>query len=373
MFLSAKERLETIRACRDCPMCHPVDLAAMVTGRESNTPRGRGMTLWGLETGLLSWEGEGVSPILYQAFLDGLPQEWCEGNYDFDEMVIDGRRTLVEKGLAPTAVSAAARHIRETGNPYGAEEKAVSSLLGSSPGSPPEVILFLGSSARVQRPQTAQALGKILRALEIPFEVLEGESDSGFLSYQLGDFSAAGQQAKKVAASLARCRARQLLCLSASAYRMFTTRYSRFGAALPQGMSVIHATEFLGELLHEGRLILKRRLPAPVTYHDPCCLARFTYVLNPPRKILNALAPQGFVEMDWSGKKARSCGGCGGVPFTFPEISEKASRIRVEEALRTGARILASADPECEHHLSRAAAQGEVEVKDLVELVAEAI
>ena len=373
MFLSAKERLETIRACRDCPMCHPVDLAAMVTGRESNTPRGRGMTLWGLESGLLSWEGEGVSAILYQAFLDGLPQEWCEGNYDFDEMVIAGRKTLVEKGLAPTAVSDIARRIRETGNPYGAEEKAVSSLVGSSPGSPPEVVLFLGSSARVQRPQTALALGKILGALGIPFEVLEGESDSGFLSYQLGDFPAAAEQAKKLASSLARCRARKLLCLSASAYRMFTTRYPRFGAALPQGMAVVHVTEFLGELLDEGRLTLKRRLPAPVTYHDPCCLARFTYVLAPPRKILSALAPQGFVEMGWSAKKARSCGGCGGVPFTYPEISGEAARIRVEEALLTGARILASADPECEQHLSGAVQKGEMEVKDLVELVADAL
>ncbi len=105
MFFTESERLETVRACRDCPMCHLIDTVAMITGRESNTPRGRAMTLWGLEKGLLSWESEGVPQILYQAFLDGLAQEWCEGNYDNDELVIDGRKTLVEKGRAHPAVS----------------------------------------------------------------------------------------------------------------------------------------------------------------------------------------------------------------------------------------------------------------------------
>jgi heterodisulfide reductase subunit D len=373
VFLSAKEKLETIRACRDCPMCHPVDMVAMVTGKESNTPRGRSMTLWGLETGLLSWDSEGVASILYQAFLDGLPQEWCEGNYDFDEMVIDGRKTLVAKGFAPAAVSSIALRIRETGNPYGIKEKGTTLLVGSSPASPPEVVIFLGSSARVQRPQTALALGKILRTLGISFEVLEDEADCGLLSYQLGDFKSAAEQAKKVADSLTRCRAKKLISLSAPAYRMFTTRYARLGAALPEGMNIVHVTEFLSELITQDRLTLKRKIGNKVTYHDPCCLARFTYVLDPPRKIVLALAGDNFAEMDWSGKKARSCGGCGGVPFTHPEISEKAARIRVEEALRTGARILTSADPECEHHLSGAVQEGEIEVKDLVELVADAL
>jgi Fe-S oxidoreductase len=370
MFLTESERLQTIKACRDCPMCHPVDLFAQVTGKEANTPRGRGMTLWGLEKGILSWESEGVSGIFYQAFLDGLPQEWCEGNYDFDEMVIDARKTLVEKGLAPAVVSEIARRIRETGNPYGIKEKGVSALVGKSFAAAPEIAIFFGSAARTQRPQTAKALVKILHHLKIGFEVLEEETDSGFLSYQLGDFRAAAEQAKKVVTQLKNIRAKKLVVLSASAYRMFTTRSARFGSPLPEGLKVLQATEFLSELLDQGKLVFKKKLTKPVTYHDPCCLARFTYVLEPPRKILAALSESPFVEMDWSGKQARSCGGCGGVPFTCPEISEKASRLRVEEALKTKAGILASADPECEAMLSRAAQ--EIEVKDIVELVAEA-
>jgi Fe-S oxidoreductase len=371
MFLTESERLQTIKACRDCPMCHPVDLFGQVTGKEANTPRGRGMTLWGLEKGLLSWKSEGVPEIFYQAFLDGLPQEWCEGNYDFDEMVIDARKTLVEKGLAPAIVSEIARRIRETGNPYGVKEKDVSALVGNASSVRPEIAIFLGSAARTQRPQTAKAFVRILHHLAIGFEVLEEETDSGFLSYQLGDFGAAAEQAKNVANQLKNIQAKKLVVLSASAYRMVTTRFARFGAPLPEGLKVLQATEFLGELLDQGRLVFKKKLTRPVTYHDPCCLARFTYVLEPPRKILAALCESSLVEMNWSGKQARSCGGCGGVPFTYPEISEKAGRIRVEEARKTGAQILVSADPECEEMLSRVA--DKIEVRDIVELVAEAI
>jgi Fe-S oxidoreductase len=118
-------------------------------------------------------------------------------------------------------------------------------------------------------------------------------------------------------------------------------------------------------------LVLRKKLKKPITYHDPCCLARFTYLLEPPRNILAALAESPIAEMNWSGSQARSCGGCGGVPFTYPEISEKASQVRVEEARKTGAQILVSADPGCEEMLGRVAK--EIEVRDIVELVAEAI
>jgi Fe-S oxidoreductase len=371
MFLTEPERLQTIKACRDCPMCHPVDVFAQVTGKEANTPRGRAMTLWGLEKGLLSWESEGVSDIFYQAFLDGLPQEWCEGNYDFDEMIIGARKTLVEKGLAPAVVSEIAGRIREIGNPRGISEKGVSAIVGQSPSTNPEIAIFLGSAARTERPQAAMALAEILRRLKIGFEVLEEESDSGFLSYQFGDFQTAAAQAKKIVDQLKKIRAKKLVVLSASAYRMITTRFARFGSPFPEGLKVLHAAEFLCELLARGKLVFRKKLDRPVTYHDPCCLARFTYVLEQPRKLLAALCESPPVEMNWNSKHARSCGGCGGVPFTYPDISQQASRLRVEEALQTKARVLASADPECEAMLSRVAQR--IEVKDIIELVAEAI
>jgi len=57
--------------------------------------------------------------------------------------------------------------------------------------------------------------------------------------------------------------------------------------------------------------------------------------------------------MEWHGRKAHTCGETGGVAFTDPELSGKAAQMRMEQAARTGAEILVSADPECEEILAR--------------------
>jgi len=374
MFFTREERLETLRACRDCPMCHHTDAIAWVTGKETNTPRGRGMALWGLEKGILSWDDDGVSDILYKSLLDGLAQEWCDGNYDHDELVIDGRNRTLERGKAPLEVVQVLKNIREKGNPYGLKEGGIETLVkGCRVEKDPEVILFFGSSARIHRPEIIVAVIKIMSFLKIPFTFLDPEVDSGFLFYQFGDFKGAADYGKWVAGMIRRLETSKLIVLSASDYRMFTTRYSRFGSPLPKGMNVIHITEFLNQLLKDKRLIFQKTIKEKVTYHDPCHLGRFTDVVEPPRELINAIAGPYFIEMEWNRKRAHCCGGGGGISFIFPEISEKISRIRVEEALREEAKILVTSCPDCKQMLNRAIQPGEIEIKDISEIIADVI
>jgi len=377
MFITDEERLAVVKACRDCPMCHHIDRVPWITGKESNTPRGRAMTLWGLEKQLLSWEDDGVCDVLYKALLDGLPMEWCDGNYDNDELVIHGRRRLVEKGQSPAVVKTIARNIETAGNPFSVKDEGVKALVDEAGGmidGTPELVVFFGSSARLQRKEVGLSFIRVLRHLGIPFEVLEGESDSGFLSYQLGDFKTSKGQAQKLTEILEGCKAKILVSLSASAYRMFTTRYMRFGAALPEGMTAMHATEFLSDLLDRGVMVLKKKIGKKVTYHDPSCLARYTYVIEPPRKLLSTLAGSNFVEMEWSGPKAHSAGETGGLSFTYPDIAEQVSRMRVEEALAVESKVLVSSDCFCEEMLDRSIHEGEeIEVKGLIELIENAL
>ncbi len=83
MFLSKEERAETIKACRFCPMCHIADRTAQLVRRESYTPRGRAAILAAIEAGFLEWD-ETVADIMYTTLNDGLIQEWCVGNYDYE-------------------------------------------------------------------------------------------------------------------------------------------------------------------------------------------------------------------------------------------------------------------------------------------------
>ena len=86
MFLTDEERKLTIQGCRFCPMCYHADTVAGITCKETHSPRGRGLILFGLENGVLKWDDPAVADVLYKSFTDGLPQEWCAGHYDADEL-----------------------------------------------------------------------------------------------------------------------------------------------------------------------------------------------------------------------------------------------------------------------------------------------
>jgi len=331
------------------------------------------MTLWGIEKKLLAWEDEGVSDIMYTALLDGLAQEWCDGNYPNDELINDSRRSLVEKGLAPAVVKSIASSLKKYRNPFFMKEAGVNALVDEAGGrvaGEPELVIFFGSTVRVKRQAAALSFIRILRKLKISFEVLDAEPDSGFLSYQLGDFETAENQAKRVVTLLNGCKAKKLVSLSASAYRMFKTRYKQFGAALPEDLAVQHVTEFISDLLESGRLTVNKKISKKITYHDPASLGRFTFVHKAPRDLLDAItAPDHFVEMEWNRARANSAGETGGLSFTYPEIARYVARLRVEEALATGAEILACSDGLCEGMLELVSERPEIEIKSLIELV----
>lgn len=376
MFLNEKERIETLKACRDCPMCHVADTIAMITGRELNTPRGRAMVLWGLEKGILSWQSEGIDKILYQAFLDGLPNEWCEGHFDPDELVIYGRKILFEKGLAPSFVYSISDNIKKTGNPWGKNEESLYTIVkeeGAKISSYPEIVVYFGSYARIERVQVIKSLVRILNKLNYPFEIITGEIDSGFIPYQFGDFLSASYQAKRLVELLSQCKAKKLVILGGSDYRMIKTRYFHFGCALPNEMEIQHVSEFFQKLFDEGRLTFKRKINNKLTYHDPCSLARFTYINDQPRKVLKEIAGENFIEMEFHGRKSLPCGSCGGVSLLYPEISKSAANFLIKEALNLKVEIIVSNDPACEVNLIESARSTRLSVFNFVELILEVI
>jgi heterodisulfide reductase subunit D len=140
---------------------------------------------------------------------------------------------------------------------------------------------------------------------------------------------------------------------------------------------VIHHTVFLQELIDSGKLRLQgggsfkgRR----ITYHDSCYLGRANNIYEAPRKVLEALDAE-LVEM----KRCRSrglCCGAGGAQM-FKEEEPGSTRVnweRTEEALSTGATVIASACPFCNTMLTDGVKKWEKEeqvaVYDVAELVA---
>ena len=140
---------------------------------------------------------------------------------------------------------------------------------------------------------------------------------------------------------------------------------------------VIHHTNFLQQLIDEGRIKLNDAdsfKGKRITYHDSCYLGRANDIYEAPRKVLEALDAE-LVEM----KRCRSnglCCGAGGAQM-FKEEEKGVKRInqeRTDEAIETGANIIAAACPFCNTMLTDGVKSKEkedsVQVLDVAEIVA---
>lgn len=139
---------------------------------------------------------------------------------------------------------------------------------------------------------------------------------------------------------------------------------------------VIHHTQLLQELINTGRLKLQgggEFKGKRITYHDSCYLGRVNGVYEAPRKVLEALDVE-LVEMKRCKTKGLCCGAGGAQMFKEDEPGDKRiNSERAEEAIKTGAGVVAANCPYCLTMMrDGVAAEGkedEVMVYDLAELI----
>ena len=143
---------------------------------------------------------------------------------------------------------------------------------------------------------------------------------------------------------------------------------------------VIHHTVLLQQLIDEGKIRLREGGPYKgkrITYHDSCYLGRANHIYEAPRKVLEALDAE-LVEMKRCGSKGLCCGAGGAQMFKEEEKGQtRVNFERSEEALGTGAGVIAAACPFCNTMLTDGVKHAEkedaVRVLDVAELIAASI
>jgi len=134
---------------------------------------------------------------------------------------------------------------------------------------------------------------------------------------------------------------------------------------------VVHVTKFVNELIDQKKLVLRNRVEGKVTYHDPCHLGRHNLLYDEPRKIIESIPGLKLVEMERTREESRCCGAGGGVKTAFPELAQKISSLRIEDAEKTGGDILVTSCPFCYQSLKATidAKGSKLKMMDLMELV----
>ena len=141
---------------------------------------------------------------------------------------------------------------------------------------------------------------------------------------------------------------------------------------------VLSITDVHARYLKEGRIKLDNSIfKEPITYHDPCQIARNAGVIDEPRYILKHLTND-YREMSPDPKYNWCCGGGGGLVALGDETLDfrmKSARVKADQVKETGAKILATACENCHTQLSDLSDHYKLgmEVKFLSSMIADAM
>ncbi|MBA2447720.1 MAG: 4Fe-4S ferredoxin, partial [Chloroflexi bacterium] len=125
------------------------------------------------------------------------------------------------------------------------------------------------------------------------------------------------------------------------------------------------------ELLATRELPMRRSLDQPVTYQEPCHLVHAQRISRQPRALLKSIPGLELREM---AESSLCCGSAGVYNVTNPRESRQLQERKLDNALKTGAEVIATANPGCLIQLESGLAErgSDVRVKHIVELLDDA-
>ena len=149
--------------------------------------------------------------------------------------------------------------------------------------------------------------------------------------------------------------------------------YGEIGAEL----EVVHHSEFIADLIKEGKISPEKSLEEDITFHDACYVGRHHGEYDAPRDVLQSVMGEDakLVEMPRNKKESFCCGAGGGNMWYDIDKGKRINVERFEEAIDTGAKKVATSCNFCMIMMEDArkvTGQDEkMEVYDISELVAQ--
>ncbi len=237
-----------------------------------------------------------------------------------------------------------------------------------------EILLYVGCTAsydrRIQR--VTRSLVRLLNAAGVAFGYLgEDEPCCGESALQMGYQPFFQELAGKATTKFRDAGVSHLVTVSPHCYSVFVDDYPDL-----TDVTVQHYTQFLAELVTQGRLQLNQQPSQIVTFHDPCYLARHHQDCGSPRKALMAIPGLDLVEMAHSGLDTLCCGGGGGRIFLESDPGERFADRRIREAQEVEADVIVTACPFCIVCLEdslKAMKITQIKILDIAEITASAI
>ena len=306
----------------------------------------------------------------------------CPRGLSPHELLVGMRAILVEEGKIPETISEALDGVFKHGNPWGknrsnrTEWAADLEVKDVTQGDKIDVLLFVGCAPsydpRVQ--EVTRSLVSILSRAEVDFGILGNEETCcGSEIRRMGEEGLFEMLVEDNSKLFNKYGITRMITISPHCYNVFKNEYK------DSEIEVKHYTQYLAELIVTGKLTFSRKVDKLVTYQDPCYLGKQNQVFDEPRSIIKAIPGITFFDFDRSRERSLCCEGGGGRMFVeaSPDSGERLAVARIRDAVEMGVDIVATACPFCllnlEDAVKTAGYEDKIQVKDIIELLSEAI
>ncbi len=348
---------------------------------ETYSPGGRMWLIRGWLNGEIK-ESERFREILFSCTMCANCVEHCVFTFSDDlvNIFIAAREEMVNKGIVPPAVRDYLKNIHVNGNPYkeSADERGKwADGTSVEAYGDQEYLFYVGcvGSYDERGKKIARAVGNLLTRAGVSMGILgNAECCDGNEVKALGEASLFNLLAEQNIVLFKKLGVKKIITLDPHAFNAFKNDYPALGGEF----EVYHYTQILSPLIQSGKMPLTE-YNLGITYHDPCYLGRHNGEYDAPRAILKTIPGVRLIEMEQNRENAFCCGGGGGNFFTdiLGGGEDSPGRIRVRQALDTGARIIAVSCPQCAKMLEDAIKVEEQEdklkVMDVAEIVSNAM
>ncbi|MBW1997442.1 MAG: (Fe-S)-binding protein [Deltaproteobacteria bacterium] len=365
--------------CNKCGFCLPSCPVYLVEKKEPASPRGRNAITRAVIEGRLEMSHD-TEKSIFSCLGCGACKQVCLSSVETKELIFRDRECQVGEGLYPKIADRVAAFLREEHNitdddneergewqdlikdlPERAFEKARA-----------EVIFFVGCVASFfpMAQSIPVNMSRIMQEAGVDFSILGGEEwCCGFPLIGAGMPAEMRELKEHNVEKVKEVGANTVVFTCPSCYHTWKHLYE------VNDVKLYHSSQFIDQLIKEGRLKLKEKNTITVTYHDPCDLGRNTGVFDEPRNVLKAIPGLTLVELPHNRQLSMCCGGGGNVEMVNPELTAAVAQMKIDEIQSTGADMVVSACQQCLRTIATRARKQKIAlpVKDLTELVAESL
>jgi len=384
-------QLLEMEACTNCQVC--ADLCPAVSASElgelSAVYRINGLkqilkSRIGLFRKLLRRKGPSeeqwrhFSDTVFLCTLCGNCQEVCPVGIHLKDLWLSLRQDLVHSNFYPKKVEMIRDNLEESHNVFAEDNEERADWVEDLRDAPDhgyvkdqaEVVYFTGCVAAYfpLAQKIPMALAEIMEVSGVDFTLLgEEEWCCGFPLLGAGLKDTFQELIDHNMSAVREKGAKKIIFACPSCYQMWCEYY-------PHEFEIMHAAQFLMNLINENRVPLKE-LPLTVTYHDPCDLGRGARVFDEPREVICCIPGVKLVELPRNRENCQCCGGGGNLEMIDADLSGEIAGQKVDEVLGTGAQAVITSCQQCVRTMTANVRRNKVpiEVMDITQLIHKAL